>query len=152
MGSDPPFGQWLKRRRKALDLTQAELAQRIPCAVITLQKIEAGRRRPSKQMAERLAEHLGLAIDERPAFVRFARLEADEEGASSLSQTEQLASWGPWPRLLTNLPLPPTPLIGRDQDIASVRERLLGHANRLLTLIGPPGVGKTRLAIQAGTS
>ncbi len=152
MGGEAPFGQWLKRRRKALDLTQAELAQQVPCAVITLQKIEAGRRRPSKQMAERLAVHLGLAADERPAFVRFARMESGTDEADALSQTAQLASWSSWPRLFTNLPLPPTPLIGRDQDIASVRERLLGHANRLLTLIGPPGVGKTRLAIQAGTS
>ena len=81
MGVEPQFGQWLKKRRRVLDLTQAELAQRIPCAVITLQKIEAGRRRPSKQMAERLAEHLGLAAEERPAFVRFARMEPDADGS-----------------------------------------------------------------------
>jgi predicted ATPase/transcriptional regulator with XRE-family HTH domain len=152
MDAEPSFGQWLKKRRKALDLTQKELAQRVPCAVITLQKLEAGRRRPSKQMAERLAEHLGVTPEERPAFVRFARTEPGAHWPASLSPVAQLASWSPWPRRLTNLPLPPTPLIGRDQEVATARERLLGDANRLLTLVGPPGVGKTRLAIQAGNS
>ena len=71
MQDEPSFGQWLSRRRKALDLTQVELAQRVPCATITIQKIEANERRPSRQMAERLAEHLEIAAEERPAFVSF---------------------------------------------------------------------------------
>jgi predicted ATPase/DNA-binding XRE family transcriptional regulator len=146
------FGQWLKKRRKALDLTQEELARRVPCAVITLQKIEAGQRRPSRQMAERLAEHLGIPVDERPAFVRFARMEPGVHGSVPVSTAAHLASWSAWPRCLTNLPLPPNPLIGREQEVAAVQERLLGDANRLLTLVGPPGVGKTRLALEAGGS
>ena len=45
-------------------------------------------------------------------------------------------------------PMPPTVLIGRDQDVDVVLERL-GHGGiRLLTLTGPPGVGKTRLATE----
>ena len=41
------FGTWLKHQRKARDLTQEELARRIGCATVTLQKIELGERRPS---------------------------------------------------------------------------------------------------------
>ena len=47
------FGYWVRRRRKALDLTQAALAQRVGCAKVTIQKIEAEeRRRGCKRMAE----------------------------------------------------------------------------------------------------
>jgi predicted ATPase/transcriptional regulator with XRE-family HTH domain len=150
MDAEPVFGHWLKKRRKALDVTQEELARRVPCAVITLQKIEAGRRRPSKQMAERLAEHLGIDAGERLAFVRFARMEPGTLGPRPYSPTAEHRSSNPGPRRLTNLPAQPTPLIGRDQDVASVRERLVRDASRLVTLVGPAGVGKTRLAVQAG--
>ncbi len=44
-------------------------------------------------------------------------------------------------------PLPPTALIGREQEKAQIGKRLSGHSGRLLTLIGPPGIGKTRLAL-----
>src|ERR687885_234757 len=69
------FGAWLKRRRKALDLTQEELARQVGCAKMTIQKIEADERRPSKELAGRLAEVLELAPEERPAFVKVARAE-----------------------------------------------------------------------------
>ena len=52
MDTEGSFGQWLKQRRKALDLTQEEFAQRVGCAVSMLQKIEVDERRPSPQMAE----------------------------------------------------------------------------------------------------
>lgn len=48
MEREQTFASWLKQRRKALDLTQADLARLVGCAVVTLQKIEEGRRRPSK--------------------------------------------------------------------------------------------------------
>ena len=69
------FGYWLKRRRKALDLTQAELAQRVSCSLDLIQKIEADARRPSRQLAERLAGSLGLDAAGRVAFVQAARAE-----------------------------------------------------------------------------
>jgi class 3 adenylate cyclase len=69
------FGYWLRRRRKALDLTQAELAQRASCSLDLIQKIEADARRPSRQLAEQLADCLGLDAAERVAFVQAARAE-----------------------------------------------------------------------------
>ena len=64
------FGYWVKRRRKALDLTQAALARDVGCAAITIRKIESDERRPSRVMAERLAECLGIPEDEQESFVR----------------------------------------------------------------------------------
>ena len=55
------FNIWIKRRRRALDLTQEDLAERVGCSTVTIQKIELGERRPSKQVALRLAECLGIA-------------------------------------------------------------------------------------------
>ena len=54
------FGYWLRRRRKALDLTQEALAQRVSCSGFTIRKIEADERRPSRQLADRLAAVLAI--------------------------------------------------------------------------------------------
>src|SRR5215210_4558273 len=72
------FGAWLKRRRKALDLTQEALARLVGCAVVSIRKIEADEQRPSRQTALRLAQHLQIAPDEQATFVQFARLGLDE--------------------------------------------------------------------------
>src|SRR5512136_251337 len=74
------FGYWVRRRRKASDLTQTELARRVGCAVDTIKKIESDARRPSKQLAELLADHLAIPPQERQAFIQSAR------GERSISQ------------------------------------------------------------------
>ena len=73
MDDDGSFGQWLRRRRRARDLTQAALAREVPCAVQTVRALEAGAWRPSRQLAARLAQVLGLAERDHAAFVAFAR-------------------------------------------------------------------------------
>jgi predicted ATPase/class 3 adenylate cyclase/DNA-binding XRE family transcriptional regulator len=67
------FGVWLRRARKASDLTQAELAQRVGCAEGTIRNLEADALRPSKQLAARLAAQLGLPPDAQADVIAFAR-------------------------------------------------------------------------------
>jgi predicted ATPase/DNA-binding SARP family transcriptional activator len=51
-----------------------------------------------------------------------------------------------------NLPTPATPLIGRETELAEITDRLVNDPDcRLLTIVGPGGIGKTRLALQAAT-
>jgi len=71
--ADVSFGEWLKRRRKALGLTQEELALQISCSTSALRKIEAEQRRPSAQIVEQFAEVFDIAPDQRKSFLQFAR-------------------------------------------------------------------------------
>jgi predicted ATPase/transcriptional regulator with XRE-family HTH domain len=146
------FGQWLKQRRKALDLTQEGLAERIGCSYIAVHKIEAGTRRPSRQLAEILADFVKVPAEEREAFIAFARGVGTEADAQAQqfgvrSQRPAHVSARPTP---TNLPAQLTSLIGREAEVAQVHD-LLRKGVRLLTLTGPPGIGKTRLAIEVAT-
>lgn len=144
------FGEWLKFRRKELDLTQAELAQRAGCSLPALRKIEAGVRRPSKQLAGLLARSLEIPPEDQTTFIRVARGELNVErllapphALSCLYKPALKSS-----PTLGNLPSMLTPFIGREPEIASVSKLLQGSQCRLLTLIGPGGIGKTRLAIE----
>src|SRR5260221_1220999 len=82
-----PFGGWLKQRRKALDLTQQDVADQVGCSVATIRKIEGDTARPSKQLAERLADVLAVAPDERAAFVSLARRRQDQPPALPVDRT-----------------------------------------------------------------
>ena len=67
------FGTWVRRRRKLLDITQDELARRVGCTRSTIQKIEGDERRPSREMAARIAELLEIPLEQRAAVVNAAR-------------------------------------------------------------------------------
>jgi transcriptional regulator with XRE-family HTH domain len=60
MSDVPSFGEWLKRRRKALDLTQDALARRVGCSVVSIRKFEGDTQRPSRQFAKLFAAFAGF--------------------------------------------------------------------------------------------
>jgi len=153
--SDSPvfFGEWVKRRRKALDLTQEELAQRAGYSKFALRKIESGERKPSKQLAELLARALEIPPEDEEAFIKVARGETNLERLhlpSTDSSFPSLSSLQP-ASASNHIPLQSTPLLGRDSELAAM-ERLFNDSRcRLLTLTGMGGIGKTRLAIEFAT-
>src|SRR4029079_18034733 len=61
MQDDMIFGQRVRQNRRELDLTQEDFAQRVGIATETVSKIERGERRPSKHVAERMAQGLRLS-------------------------------------------------------------------------------------------
>jgi predicted ATPase/transcriptional regulator with XRE-family HTH domain len=148
------FGDWLKRRRKELDLTQTELAQHAYCSVFALRKIEAGERRPSKQLAGMLAKALEIPEGDQTTFIKVARGELNIERLSSVAPVSAAGhsidtiSSPP----LINLPFQPTPLIGREAELAALGKLLKEPHCHLLTITGVGGIGKTRLAIELASS
>src|SRR5690242_1806237 len=144
MDNDASFGHWLTLRRKALRLSCVELARRVGCATVTLRKIEADERRPSEQIAAKLAEYLNVAPQERVTFIRVARGELSVARLALPDQIPNRPVLDPGAPLRMNVPTPPTPLIGRAQEVAAVRDYLTRASVRLLTLTGAPGIGKTR--------
>jgi predicted ATPase/Tfp pilus assembly protein PilF/DNA-binding XRE family transcriptional regulator len=127
-------------------LTQEQLAQQVSCSTITLRKIEAEERRPSAQITQRLAEIFNIPPNDQASFLHFAR--GDWKSMPSAESEE-----APWRlssvALRSNLPASLTSLIGREQEIANVHEYLSNPSIRLVTLVGPPGIGKTRLSVEA---
>lgn len=73
MEGEVSFGAWVARQRKGLDLTRDQLARCVGCSVSALRKIENDERRPSRQMAELLAQCLQIPPDEHPRFIKVAR-------------------------------------------------------------------------------
>src|SRR3712207_7112923 len=62
-----------KLRRWTLDLTQVALARQVACSVVTIRKLESDERRPSRQLAERLADALQIAPHARATFISLDR-------------------------------------------------------------------------------
>ena len=127
----PPFGPWLKQRRSEIDLTQGDVARRINYSPETVRKIEAGVLKPSKQIADLLSGALEIPDERHAAFLAFAA----DTGKRVQPRT-------------VNIPTPLTALIGRETELAALQKLLKRPETRLLTVVGPAGVGKTRLAIE----
>jgi predicted ATPase/transcriptional regulator with XRE-family HTH domain len=136
------FGEWLRQQRNQLKLTREQFAERVGCSVALLRKIEDGERRPSTQIAELMANGLNIPPAERLTFVRVARGELNLERLSPVLKPAASKIHR------TNLPVLPTPLIGREREVEELSQLLCDPQCRLLTLVGPGGMGKTRLAIE----
>src|SRR6185436_14497719 len=145
VSNDVSFGYWLKLKRKSLDLTREELAKQVGYSAATIRKIEDEERQPSAQVAERLAAVFQIPQNERTDFLRFARGEWKSAPVDTEEERPWRASTNP---SRSNIPATTTSLIAREKEIALIREYLAKDDIRLVTLMGPPGIGKTRLSIE----
>src|SRR5215207_3319490 len=135
--SPTAIGHRLKRLRASEGLTQEELAERAGVSARLVSDLERGAiLRPRRDTVRMLADGLRLTGAERDGFTATARgwTEGDTPGGPPLGRT--------------GLPLPPTSLVGRSRELAAATSLLLQPETRLLTLTGPGGVGKTRLALE----
>lgn len=136
------FGDWVKTRRRKLDLTQAELGKRAGCSAAAIRKIEADERKPSKQLTETLARALEISESDWEVFHQMARGVLTEKRSGTAVDTRL--------SIPNNLPSLLTSTIDRTYDLTAVLSLIRDKTVRLVTLIGPPGIGKTRLSIQTG--
>jgi predicted ATPase/DNA-binding XRE family transcriptional regulator len=137
MKPGPPrlFGAQLKALREAAGYTQEELATIAGVSVHGISALERGeRRRPQFETVRALSAALDLGGPTRDALLATARAPARVTAVDELTHVA--------------LPLPLTALLGRDTEVNALRDLLADPAVRLVTLIGPGGVGKTRLALE----
>ena len=128
------LGPTLRRYRRAAGVTQEELAERAEVSARTISDVERGVR-PSvyRDTATRLGIALGLEGDGLRDFKRIARRGPHQIEAATLG----------------HLPLSHTALIGRERELEQMLAALADPTLQLLTLTGPGGIGKTRLALEA---
>lgn len=157
---DAVFGQWVRRRRRALDITQKELARRVGCSAVMIRKVEHDERRPSRRVAAALGAALGVPEAEREAFVRFARAGwADDPPNGPSTPPER-----PWQRLQRHtdatIPPPGRPpdgteregegprVVAREAELGRLErelDRVLAGRGRTVLITGEAGQGKTAL-------
>lgn len=129
-----PFGAQLKALREAAGFTQEELATIAGLSVHGVSALERGeRRRPHVETVRAICAALDLTDTARDALLRSARAPAD-------AAVDELGGF--------SLPLPLTTLLGRDADLQTLGQWLTDPIGRLITLTGPGGAGKTRLALE----
>jgi len=139
---DGTLGTVLRRLREDAGLSQEELAARAGLSPHAISALERGTRtRPYPHTLRSLADALDLDGTQRAALLaavppRPSRAPARPPGDDT-----------PGPR---ELPVPTSPLIGRDDDVGRVTDLL--RTSRLVTLSGPGGVGKTRLSLAAAAA
>jgi predicted ATPase/DNA-binding XRE family transcriptional regulator len=129
------FGAQLKALREAAGFTQEELATIAGLSVHAVSALERGeRRRPHLETVRALSSALDLTEAARDALLARARAPVHTLAVEAQRKV--------------SLPLPLTALVGREADLQRLRRWLADPAARLVTLVGPGGVGKTRLALE----
>lgn len=147
-----PFGTLLKQLRKRAGLTQRDLAAALGYSKSLVSALEKDQRLPDLDMVmQRYLPALGLqAAPHLAAQLVEAAVQARGESLPTtwtIQHTHQIVIQDDLSAESCHLPTSPTQLIGREPEIKQLSQRLLGHPGRLLTLVGPPGIGKTRLAL-----
>jgi predicted ATPase len=133
-----PFAELLKHHRLAAGLTHEGLAERSALSARAISDLERGvSRRPRRGTVDLLCQALLLAPADRRAFEAAARV--------TDIATPDLPRTGRSPG---SLPVHLTSFIGRRDEIRMTRDLLRGRNARLVTLTGPGGAGKSRLAVQ----
>jgi predicted ATPase/DNA-binding XRE family transcriptional regulator len=134
-GAPASFGAHLKALREAAAFTQEELATIAGLSVQAVSALERGeRRRPHLETVRALSAALDLNSEARDALIASARAPAPRAAVDELSGV--------------SLPVALTVLVGREADVQMLQQWLADPAARLITLVGPGGVGKTRLALE----
>lgn len=136
----------VRRYRRSRGLTQEALAEQAGVSVGAISYLERGlTQSPHRDTLRALAEALSLSEKEIASLERAARpasLALEEDAEPSDRNNMALFSE-------SGIPEPLTALIGREREVAALAETLVDQHVRLLTLTGPAGVGKTRLAAHA---
>jgi predicted ATPase/transcriptional regulator with XRE-family HTH domain len=145
------FAQLLQYYRKAAGLTQEALAEHANLSARAISDLERGvKRRPRRETLQLLITALTLTPADAARLAAAARAvaaPAAPEHPAPLPQNLPRPS-DPLDERPNNLPILLTTLIGREAECRHARTLLGQPEVRLLTITGPPGVGKTRLALQ----
>jgi len=146
------FGTLLKQLRKRAGMTQRDLAVALGYSDSLISSLEKARRQPDLDVViQRFIPALGLQDDPRTATKLLAAAASARGQAAPPAFAAADAHNAPEITVgaasARNLPALPVALIGRDELVHQIGNRLRGHHGRLLTLLGPPGVGKTTLAL-----
>lgn len=139
------FGLRLRRLRRALDLTQEQLADAASCSRYTIRKIESDERRPSRQLARRLLQRLAVPGAEHATFLAAARGVAPAGSAPGAHHLSASAA-----RIAASQLAPDAaaPFVGRQAELARLRTLLAEAAasrGHVVLIEGEPGIGKSRL-------
>jgi len=135
----PPLGDLLRRYRVVSGQSQEALAERAGLSARSISDLERGvNLRPHHGTIDLLAEALELSPQSRATL----------EAAVTHRRRPRTAPSSPAETPAPMLPSEPTPLLGRAQDVAAVCALFARPGVRLVTLTGPGGVGKTRLALR----